>query len=34
LTSTPTPDRSEGSFVDIEIEVETLPVKARTGPGR
>jgi hypothetical protein len=34
LTSTPTPERSEGSFVDIEIEVETLPVKARTGPVR
>jgi len=34
LTSTPTPERSESSFVDIEIEVETLPVKARTGPGR
>jgi hypothetical protein len=31
---TSTPERSEGSFVDIEIEVETLPVKARTGPVR
>ena len=26
-TSTLTPERSEGSFVDIEIEVETLPSK-------